>query len=129
MVGLQNHPCDGDNVLRLLEEVDRPNFTHILDTGQWTGFKAYNGGVDTVGDGIYRYMEQTAPHAVHVRAKFFKVDSGREEWLDYERIVGILRAADFNGTMGVVFEGGKVNSCGDRDVLRLAAQQLRDLTS
>ncbi len=129
MVGLQNHPCDGDNVLRLLEEVDRPNFTHILDTGQWTGFKAYNEGVDTVGDGIYRYMEQTAPHAVHVRAKFFKIDSGREEWLDYERIVGILREADFNGTMGVVFEGGKVNSCGDRDVLRLAVQQLRDLTS
>ena len=128
-VGLQNHPCDGDNVLRLIEEVNRPNFTHILDTGQWSGFKAYNQGVDRVGDEIYRYMEQTASHATHVRAKFFKVDSGREEWLDYERIVGILDGVGFNGYMGVVFEGRDVNSCGDREVLQLAAQHLRDLTT
>lgn len=127
-VGLQNHPCDGDNVLRLIEEVNRPNFAHILDTGQWSGFHAYNEGVDEVGDGIYRYMEQTAPHATQVRAKFFKIDSGREEWLDYERIVGILQDVGFNGTMGVVFEGRDINSCGDRDVIRLCVEHLRDLT-
>ena len=126
-VGLQNHPCTGDNVLRLLEEVDRPNFTHILDTGQWTGSPARRQGEPEPGTDIYHFMEQTAPHATHVRAKFYKIDSGREEWLDYERIVGILTDAGFNGTMGVVFEGKDINNCGDRDVIRLAAEQLRAL--
>ena len=34
-VGLQNHPSTGDEVRRILEETDRPNFTFLLDTGQW----------------------------------------------------------------------------------------------
>ena len=50
-------------------------------------------------------MEQAAPLTSHVRAKFYKIDSGREEWLDYRRIAGILKGAGYNGTVGVVFEG------------------------
>ena len=125
-VGLQNHPCTGENILRLLEAVQRPNFSHILDTGQWMGAPMYNEGQDTGAD-LYRFMEETAAHATHVRAKFFKIDSGREEWLDYERIVQILVNAGFNGTMGVVFEGRDINSCGDREVIARAANHLRDL--
>ena len=127
IVGLQNHPCSGDNILRLLEQVDRANFTHILDTGQWTGCAAYGDPPGPAGDRVYRFMEQTAPYATHVRAKFFKIDSGREEWLDYERIVAILVEAGFNGIMGVVFEGRGVNSCGDREVIARAAAHLREL--
>ena len=72
-------------------------------------------------------MEQTAKYACHVRAKFYKIDSGAEEWLDYPRIVDILKATDFNGTLGVVFEGKDINDCDDHDVLRRAAAQLRQL--
>ncbi len=128
IVGLQNHPCTGDNILRLLEQVDRTNFTHILDTGQWSGCAAYGDPPGpAAGEEIYRFMEQTAPFATHVRAKFFKIDSGREEWLDYARIVAILEDAGFNGIMGVVFEGRRVNSCGDREVIARAAAHLRHL--
>ena len=127
-VGLQNHPCTGDGVLRLLDEVGRANFTFILDTGQWVGSPARNHGVPEPGVDIYRFMEQTAPHAAHVRAKFYKIDSGREEWLDYDRIHALLEAAGFNGTLSVVFEGQDINACDDREVLRLAAAQLRRLT-
>ena len=35
LVGLQNHPSTGDDILRILRETDRENFTFILDTGQW----------------------------------------------------------------------------------------------
>ena len=126
-VGLQNHPCTGDGVLRLLEEVDRSNFTFILDTGQWVGSPGRHGGAAQPGHDIYQYMEQTARHAAHVRAKFYKIDSGDEEWLDYPRIIDILRAADFNGTLSVVFEGKDINNCDDHEVLRLAAAQLRRL--
>ena len=123
-VGLQNHPCTGDGVLRLSEEVGRDNFTFILDTGQWEGSPARTRGEPDPDHDIYRYMEQTAHHAAHVRAKFYKIDSGREEWLDYDRIVDILAAAGFNGTLGVVFEGKDANACDDREVLTLAAAQL-----
>ena len=126
-VGLQNHPCTGDGVLRLFDEVARDNFTFILDTGQWEGSPAKNGGVADPDVDIYHFMKQTAGHAAHVRAKFYKIDSGSEEWLDYDRILDILVAAGFNGTLGVVFEGKDINACDDREVLTLAAAQLRRL--
>ena len=124
-VGLQNHPCTGDGVLRLLQEVQRENFAFILDTGQWIGSPARK---DEQSTDIYHFMEQTASHAVHVRAKFYKIDSGTEEWLDYERIYQTLEQAGFNGTLSVVFEGKGINSCDDAAVLTLAAAQLRRLT-
>ena len=67
-------------------------------------------------------------HAVHVRAKFYKIDSGTEEKLDYGRIYQTLEKAGFNGTLSVVFEGKGINSCDDETVLTLAAAQLRRLT-
>lgn len=126
-VGLQNHPSTGDDVLRIIEETARDNFTLIMDTGQWVGSPARNNGVADPNYDIYRFMEQTAPHAAHVRAKFYKIDSGREEWLDYERIIGILRRVDFNGAVSVVFEGKDYNDCDDKEVVRRSVQHLREL--
>ena len=126
-VGLQNHPCTGDDVLRIHEGTNRPNFTVIMDTGQWLGSPGRHQGVGDPNHDIYHYMEQVAPLTSHVHAKFYKIDSGREEWLDYERIVGILKDVGFNGTVGVVYEGRDINSCDDKEVIRLAVQHLRDL--
>ena len=126
-VGLQNHPSTGDDVVRIIEETDRPNFTLIMDTGQWVGSPARSQGVPDPDYDIYQFMEQTAKYTSHVRAKFYKIDSGKEEWLDYERIIDILRGVDFNGAVSVVFEGKDVNDCDDKEVIRLSAQHLRDL--
>lgn len=71
-------------------------------------------------------MEQTAPHATYVRAKIYKIDRGREEWLDYERIVEILRQVDFNGNMSIVFEG-QGNAVSDLEAIGLAVDYLRGL--
>jgi len=128
-VGLQNHPSTGDDILRILAETDRPNFTFLLDTGQWEGSPGRNQGAGDPAHDIYKYMEQTAPHASHVRAKFYKIDSGKEEWLDYERIVPILADAGYNGPLTVVFEGKDANTCGDKEVIRLAATQLGELAN
>ena len=127
IVGLQNHPCTGEDVLRLLEQTGRDNFTLIMDTGQWTGSPARNQGVPDPNYDTYEFMEQTAAHASYVRAKFYKIDSGREEWLDYGRIVDILNGVNFNGTMGIVFEGKDINDCDDQEVMRRAAAHLREL--
>ena len=77
-----------------------------MDTGQWWG----SIGADPRGEfdpdvDIYAYMEQTAPYASCVRAKIYKIDSGREEWIDYGRVMKILQEIEYNGAMCICFEG------------------------
>ena len=129
-IGLHNHPPvdspTGDDILRILRDTDRPNFTFILDTGRWYGSPgtAPMGETDPDVD-IYEYMEQTAPYASYVRAKIYKIDSGREEWIDYGRVIDVLRGVGFNGTMSIVYED-QGNACDPREAIALAVAHLRD---
>ena len=75
---------------------------------------------------IYEYMEQTAPYASYVRAKIYKIDSGREEWIDYGRVMDVLRGVGFNGTMSIVYED-QGNACDPREAIALAVAHLRDV--
>ena len=136
VIGLQNHnhssfAMNADQVLRILHDVDRPNFTYIMDTGQWQG--AVGGsprGWRDLNVDIYRdYMERVAPHTTLVRAKIYKIDNGWEEWLDYPRIFKILHQNDFNGTVSIVFEGGQPprNRFDAQECIKLAAGHLRDV--
>ena len=138
VIGLQNHnhssfAMNADQVLRILREVDKPNFTYIMDTGQWQG--AVGGsprGWRDLNVDIYRnYMERVAPHTTLVRAKIYKIDNGWEEWLDYPRIFKILRQNDFNGTVSIVLEGGQPprNRVDAQECIKLAADHLRDVMS
>ena len=133
-VGCQNHPSTGDHMLRIHRQVARENFTFVLDTGQWVdganggAARELEGGSPAASETNYDWMAMCAPFAAHVRAKFFRIDSGTEELLDYPRIVKLLDAAGFNGTLGIVFEGGDVNKATDREVFALCASELRSLT-
>jgi sugar phosphate isomerase/epimerase len=112
VVGLQNHnhhnvTRTGEDVLRILREVDRPYFSHILDTGQYAGSPGASGDTEE-NRPQYDYLHSialTAPHAVYVRTKFYRIDSGVEEWLDYPRILDLLRGVNYNGCLSVVYEG------------------------
>ncbi|MEW6750529.1 MAG: hypothetical protein AB1505_06075 [Candidatus Latescibacterota bacterium] len=55
------------------------------------------------------------------------LDNGTEEWLDYPRILRILRAAGFNGTIGLVFELGERNQRPCEECVRLAVRHLRQV--
>ena len=112
LIGLQNHnhnnvTRDGDAVLRALNETDHPYFTHILDTGQYAGSPGASGhrGSPHLDYDCYASIEKTAPHAVYVRTKFYEIDRGIEEWLDYPRVLDILRDVGYNGCLSVVYEG------------------------
>ena len=112
VVGLQNHnhhriTRTGQDVLRIIEMVDNPYFGHILDTGQYIGSPGAGGSgrkPDPAFD-FYSSIADTAPLALHVRAKFYMVKTGAETWLDYPRILKILRDAGYNGWISVVYEG------------------------
>ena len=129
VVALQNHDnsniaATSEDVLRILRETNHPNFSFILDTGQWAGsVGASPKGESDPNVDIYQYIQETAPHAVYVRAKFYRVESGREEWLDYERIVRILRGVNYNGCLSIVYEGQQSDRV---DAVRKAANHLRE---
>ncbi|HCL29227.1 MAG TPA: hypothetical protein DIC52_12425 [Candidatus Latescibacteria bacterium] len=129
IVALQNHDnrnlaATGPDVLRIIKDVDHPNLSFVMDTGQWRGSPGASGEADPAVD-IYRYMEQTLPYAAYVRCKFYQIADGRESVLDYERIANILRAGEYNGCISIVYEGREAE---DRRVLiGKAAAHLRQV--
>ena len=111
IVALQNHDNNNlaatfEDVLRILWEVDRSNFSFIMDTGQWKGSPGASPKGEPDPDAeIYAYMEETVSYAACVRTKIYRIDSGVEEWLDYDRIFQILKGAGYNGNLSIVYEG------------------------
>jgi len=105
-----NHGCvtrTSKEVKRILEGVDNPYLSHILDTGQYVGSPGASGadGKEDPTLNFYGSIEETAPLAVHVRAKIYRISTGEEAWLDYPRIFKILNGVDYNGWVSVVYEG------------------------
>ena len=132
VVGLHNHNhgCvtrTGKDVRRIIETVNNPYFSHILDTGQYVGSPGASGanGVEDPSLDFYGSIAETAPLAVHVRCKIYRIQSGREEWLDYRRILAILRGVDYNGWLSIVYEGQAVEA--EATAVPKAVAHLRDL--
>jgi len=124
-IGLQNHPSTGDEMLRIRDDVDRENFNFIMDTGQWVGSPGSDPvGVTDPAHDFYGYMEQTIPYATYIRTKFYRIESGHEGWLDYQRIVSIIKDADYNGCLSIVYEGDHPDQV---EQVRLSAAYLREL--
>ncbi len=129
IVGLQNHnhgnvAATGDDVLRLLKEVNHPWCRHVLDTGQYLGSPGASGARpdDVKTHDVYRSIAQTAPHAVFVRAKLYRLKDGKEQWLDYDRIFRTLRGVNYNGFVCLVYEGWS-----DRDATHAVPEGARFL--
>ncbi len=132
VLGLQNHNHNcvtrtGEDVLRILREVNHPFLSHIMDTGQYVGSPGGSGHKESDNpEDCYRSMELTAPHAVYVRTKFYRIDSGVEEWLDYPRIFRILRNVGYNGGLSIVYEGTSEPKAAIEKAVRCLRRGMRD---
>jgi sugar phosphate isomerase/epimerase len=96
LLALENHwglTTKTENLLRIYKAVSSPWLGINLDTGNFPGDP-------------YPEIEKLAPHASIVQAKTYY---GGGEWytldLDYKRIAGILRNANFNGWVSLEMEG------------------------
>ena len=113
VVSLQNHnhkqiAPDGEDVLRLIRQVDHPNLGHVLDTGQYAGSPGASGFADDEQRDRHDYLNSialTAPLATAVRAKLYRIATGREESLDYDTIFQTIRGVRYNGWISLVYEG------------------------
>ena len=96
-VYLHNHnhgsvPSTGEQVLRLVNELNNPGLSYVLDTGQFQGSPGASGEgspSNIAQDELYESIDMCAPIASMVRAKFYFAQSGPEQWLDYARIVTV----------------------------------------
>jgi sugar phosphate isomerase/epimerase len=129
VVGLQNHnhgnvAATGDDVLRLLKDVDHPWCKHVLDTGQYLGSPGASGAKpdDAKRYDVYQSIAQTAPLAVFVRAKLYRLKDGKEQWLDYDRIFKTLKGVKYNGFVCLVYEGWQ-----DRDAMHAVPEGVKFL--
>ncbi|MCH7983022.1 MAG: TIM barrel protein [Chloroflexi bacterium] len=139
-VFLHNHnhgstPSTGAEVTRMLDEIDNDALSYVLDTGQFQGSPGAGGRVSSP-DGsaspessaspeLYESIETCAHRAKIVRAKFYFAVPGNEQWLDYPRIVRILKNAAFSGPISIVYEPrGDVPST---EALPAAVRYLTDL--
>ncbi len=133
VVGLHNHnhgmfPATGPQIIRMLDEISDEYLSHIVDVGQYRGSPGASGGTKGVADAahdFYGYIRQTAPRAVAARAKIYRIRTGEEQWIDYRRVLSILKESGFNGPLSVVFEGW--DDMDEGEAVPLAARYLRRL--
>ena len=130
---LHNHnhgsvPSTGDQVIRMLNKITNRNLSYILDTGQYRGSPGVSEGKRGVDDNRWDFYESiriSVPKAVQVRAKIYRINSGKEKWLDYDRIMPIIINAGFNGWMSVVYEGQ--DELNEIEAVPKASKYLRDM--
>ncbi len=95
--GLSNTP---EGMLRILDGVKSPWVGALMDTGNFL-------------EEPYEKLEKIAPKTVFVQAKTYP---GGGEWytldLDYKRIAGLLRAANYTGYVSLEMEGKEAAETG-----------------
>jgi sugar phosphate isomerase/epimerase len=140
-VGLQNHNhgglcATGADVLRLVKEVDHPNLTAVLDCGQFLGSGGASGAPASGlrEDDLYESIRLVAPLARHVRVKFYRPrPDGSEPFVDYARVVDMLRAVHYAGFLDIVYEppaqGGEPIASAMPRIVRFLRGLLRDVSS
>jgi len=99
-MALENHGgTRADQLLSLMKDVDSPYLRFTLDTGNFPP-------TSQVGPDTYSSIQQCAPSAAIVHAKFFNVNAdGTDAEFDWHKIHSILQGAGFNGFMSIEYEG------------------------
>lgn len=113
-IGLQNHNHGalgrtGDELIRLLKAVDHSNLVFVLDTGQFAGSKGAPGTLpaELQGADFMQSIRQTAALARYVRVKFYNPrPDGSEPFIDYAKVLDILRGVHYPGFLDIVYEPG-----------------------
>lgn len=110
VLALENHwglTRTPEGLLRILDQIDSPWLGALMDTGNFL-------------EQPYPKLARIAPKTVFVQAKTY---FGGGEWytldLDYRRVAGILREANYRGYVSLEFEGKESAKSGVRKSVKL----------
>jgi sugar phosphate isomerase/epimerase len=109
---VENHggyTSNGAWLANVIKEVNMPNCGTLPDFGNFCQTKGYGSiNSDKCDDpyDVYLGVEELMPYAKAVSAKSYDFDEhGNQPYLDYERILQIVKNANYHGFIGVEYEG------------------------
>lgn len=103
-----NESSDGSWLVAVMERVGLPTVGTLPDFGNFCLTHAWGTTQEPCAAAYDRYLgvQQLMPFAKAVSAKSYDFDeAGLQPLIDYERLIGIVKAAGFTGYIGVEFEG------------------------
>jgi len=92
----------------VVKQVGRPNVGTLPDFGNFCISLAWGSTQDGCTNMYDRYkgVAELMPYAKGVSAKTYDFDTrGEQPLMDYERLVGLVKAAGYKGYIGIEFEG------------------------
>ncbi|MEO1259320.1 MAG: TIM barrel protein [Bacteroidota bacterium] len=107
------HSSDAAYILDIIKAVGQPNFGTLPDFGNWCtnvewGSIRNENCTDVYG--IYKGVKEFMPYAKGVSAKAYEFDAeGNETSIDFKKMAEIVKAANFDGYIGVEYEGEKLS--------------------
>jgi sugar phosphate isomerase/epimerase len=110
-VVVENHGSVTSNAKWLtdvMKQVGRKNVGTLPDFGNFCisdPWGTIQNGCDEMYD-IYKGVEEMLPYAKGVSAKAYDFDAnGEQPLLDYQRLIGIVKASGYKGYIGIEYEG------------------------
>jgi len=108
---IENHglfSSDAALIAGIIKEVNRPNFGAFPDFGNWclsAKWGTTQGECDKVYD-RYKGVAELLPFAKAVSAKSYNFnEEGEDTKIDYYRMMKIVKESDYNGYIGIEYEG------------------------
>lgn len=109
--GLQS--SDAGYIVEIIKAVNQPNFGTLPDFGNWctnVEWGSVRNENCTDDYGIYKGVKEFMPYAKGVSAKSYEFDTaGNETTIDFKKMLEIVKAANFDGYVGVEYEGDKLS--------------------
>ena len=107
------HSSDAAYIVDIIKAVNKPNFGTLPDFGNWCTNVEW-GSIEnencTDVYGIYKGVKEFMPYARGVSAKAYRFDAeGNEISIDFKRMAEIVKAANFDGYIGVEYEGDELS--------------------
>ncbi len=107
------HTSDAEFVVGILEEVNNPYLGTLPDFGNWcldTEWGSTQGGRCRNTFDPYKGVALFLPYAKGVSAKSYRFDAaGNETQLNYPKLLKLIKESDFNGYIGIEFEGESIS--------------------
>lgn len=110
-VVVENHGSDSSNgawVADVMKQVNRENVGTLPDFGNFCISHPWGQTQDPCENEYDRYkgVEEMLPFAKGVSAKSYDFDAnGEQPKMDYQKLIGIVKASGFSGYIGIEYEG------------------------
>lgn len=107
------HTSDGTYMTNIIGQVDNPYLGTLPDFGNWCLNTEWGSTMNDKCSELYPHEKGVAdflPFAKGVSAKSYNFDaSGNETYLDYPKLLKLVKDANFDGYIGIEYEGNQLS--------------------